>query len=176
MLSSTAAPPATTPELGAMLKRQHAESVKTEKSGLRHTVQRRHGARCSVERCVQLLARLASLVSERQRAYQRKVQGVPVCCNASFDRLSLWIWAVMSSFVLCDAVSSWLLFLWASRRWLRPGGDEEAVAVVVVDLSHTENRETLLVVDRHRPCRGLWSRTLPARTQLDGVRPGRHRT
>ena len=57
--------------------------------GLRRPRAWGHGAnrlaRRSTERCVQLLARLASLVSERQRAYQRKMQGVPVRCNASLD-------------------------------------------------------------------------------------------
>jgi len=56
--------------------------------GLRRPRAWGHGAnrlaRRSTERGVQLLARLASLVSERERAYQRKLQGVPVRCNASF--------------------------------------------------------------------------------------------
>ena len=53
---------------------------------------------------------------------------------------------------------------------------DEAVAVVVVDLSHNENRGVPSVVDRHRPPDGLWSRPPPARTELDGVRPGEHRS
>jgi len=51
------ASPETPPEPGAMLKRRDTKPEKTEKSGLQHAAQRRHGARCSVERCVQLLAR-----------------------------------------------------------------------------------------------------------------------
>ena len=84
MLSSAAAPPETPPEFGGDAEAATREVCEDREPGLRHAAQQRHGALCSVERCVQLLVRLASLVSERQRAYQRKMQGVPVRCNASF--------------------------------------------------------------------------------------------
>jgi len=61
-----------------------ARTVRCCQPGMNAVVETLSGVLSSAERGVQLLARLASLVSERQRAYQRKVQGVPVRCNASF--------------------------------------------------------------------------------------------
>jgi len=66
-----------------MLKRRDTKPEKTQKSGLQHAAQRWHGARCSVERCVQLLARR---VAKRGTSVQA---GVPISCNAMFDRLLL---------------------------------------------------------------------------------------
>jgi len=115
-----AARPETAPELEAMPKGREAKSEKAERSGLQHAAQRWHGARCSVERGVQLLARLASLVSERQRAYQRKVQGVPVRCNASFGCILRRAAAPRRLLVRANQPTTQLRCSWAGVRGAGP--------------------------------------------------------
>ena len=74
----------------------------------------------SAQRGVQLLARLALLVSERQRAYQRKVQGAPVRCNASFGCILRRAAAPRRLLVRANQPTTQLRCSWARVRGAGP--------------------------------------------------------
>ena len=119
---------------------------------------------------------LASLMKTRQRLYQRKVQG-------------------RASPLQRDVSPAVALNSRCYERFRSPRHGVVMVVLVVGGFPHGSdlerrrgccrrcrrpvphrNRGMPSVVERHRPRDGLWSRPPPARTELDGVRPGQHRS